>query len=458
MSTLRAFTMPKWGIEMTEGTLAEWNVREGESVTKGQVVAQIETDKIVNEVQSEFDTAFVRLIAVPGEIYPVGALLAVMSAEGVAGESIDEFVRTFRGSGSDAPPESAAGAGGPAAARAPGGRDLSISPAAKKLAESLKLDAARITGSGRAGRITYQDVQQAGKPARTVGGGSAVSIEVKTATLDEYYASPGAKRVSLEHRVDLSKVTGTGPRGRISREDVAKAAGISLEARGGQSSFESVRMSATRKAIARQLTASKSSIPHFYLRTQVDMDALLALRAEAKRGGGRVPSINDYIIRACALALAQVPDVNIQVHGDEIRRFHHADIAVAVAAERGLITPIVRAADTKSVTQISTEMHSLIQRAHSAKLRSEDIEGGSFSVSNLGMYGIDQFDAIINPPQGAILAVGSAARRPIERGGGLFFASAAQFSLSCDHRAIDGAVGAEFLAALRDLLQAPERL
>jgi pyruvate dehydrogenase E2 component (dihydrolipoamide acetyltransferase) len=457
MSTLRAFTMPKWGIEMTEGTLAEWNVREGESVAKGQVVGQVETDKIVNEVQSEFDTTFVRLIAQPGEIYPVGALLAVMCAESAPAEAIDAFVRNFRGLESAETAD--ANGGAPSAGAAQGaGRDAAISPAARQLAASLHVDTAPIAGSGRRGRITYQDVQQASRPARSVGGGAAVSIEVTTAPLDRHYASPAAKKLALEHRVDLSRVAGTGPRGRIGRQDVAKAAGIELEARSARGAFESLRLSATRKAIARQLTLSKTTIPHFYLRVEVDLDAQLAVRATTKRDGGSPPSLNDYIVRACALALKQNPDVNIQVHGDEIRRFQHADIAVAVAAERGLITPIVRAAEQKSVAQISAEMRSLIERARAAKLRSDDIEGGTFSVSNLGMYGIDEFDAIINPPQGAILAVGAGARRAIERGGSLTIATTARLSLSCDHRAIDGAVGAQFLTALRDLLQTPERL
>ena len=465
MSTLRAFTMPKWGIEMLEGTVAEWNIQEGDRVTKGQVLAQIETDKIVNEIQSEFDTIFVRLVAKAGEVYPVGALLGVMASEAVPAAAIDAFVRAFGSSGDaeESPVAPAHGEDAPEAAPEEDGSgsgwDAAISSAARRLAAKLKVDAARIAGSGRKGRITYQDVEQASKPARVVGGGTAVSIDVKTAALDQYYAAPRAKRLSLEHGVDLSKLKGTGPRGRISRQDVAAAAGIAADSNvappGG---FDTVRMSATRKAIARQLTLSKSTIPHFYLRTQVNLDALLELRAESKRGGGKAPSVNDYFIRASALALKQVPDVNIQVHGDEIRKFRNADISVAVAAERGLITPIIRAAETKSVETVSQEMSSLIERARTGKLRTEDIEGGTFTVSNLGMFGIDQFDAIINPPQGAILAIGTASRRPIERGGGLSVAMTAQLSLSCDHRAIDGAVGAQFLAALRDLLQEPQRL
>ncbi len=482
MSTLRAFTMPKWGIEMTEGTLAEWNIGEGERVSKGQVIAQIETDKIVNEVQAESDVTFVRLLATPGEVYPVGALLAVTANEAAPKAAIDEFVRTFRGPDGQPGEDKAAsatataptpatatatttvtardGGGGAAATRIapPPVPGVAISAGAHQLAQRLRLDVARITATGRRGRITYQDVDQASKPARKVGGGAAVSIAVQSAALDAHYASPLAKRLSVEHGVDLSTLRGTGPRGRISRADVAKAAGIGTDLRPAAGAFEVVRMSATRKSIARQLTLSKSTIPHFYLRTQVNLDALLGLRADKKRSTGSAPSVNDYFIRATALALMQAPDINVQVHGDEIHRFRNADISVAVATDKGLITPVIRAAQTKPVKAISEELRSLIDRARAGKLRTGEIEGGSFTVSNLGMFGIDQFDAIINPPQGAILAIGAASPRPIERGGGLSIATTAQVSLSCDHRAIDGAVGARFLAALRDLIEAPQGL
>jgi pyruvate dehydrogenase E2 component (dihydrolipoamide acetyltransferase) len=461
VSKLRAFAMPKWGIEMTEGTLAEWNIKEGERVSKGQVVAQIETDKIVNEVQSEFEATFVRFLAKAGEIYPVGALLAVLASEPVTGEAIDAFVRAFNGESAAPEPASAAPQDAGVAPSEKAGssqRDIAISAGAKLLAAKLKTNPAGISGSGRRGRITYQDVEQASRPARAVGGGSAVSIAVRTTALDATYASPLAKRLSLEHGVNLAAVTGTGPRGRISRNDVAKAAGISLDSRAPSASFDAVRMSGTRKAIARQLTLSKSTIPHFYLRTEVKLDRLLELRAEKKRAAGHTPSVNDYFIRASALAFAQAPDMNIQVHGDEIRRFRSADISVAVAAERGLITPVIRAAERKSVDAVSETMRALIERARAGKLRAEEIEGGTFTVSNLGMFGIDEFDAIINPPQGAILAIGSAARRPIEFGGGLSVGTTVRLSLSCDHRAIDGAVGAQFLATLRGLLEEPQRL
>jgi pyruvate dehydrogenase E2 component (dihydrolipoamide acetyltransferase) len=469
VSNLRAFTMPKWGIEMIEGTLAEWNIKEGEPISKGQVIAQIETDKIVNEVQAEFDLTFVRLLARPGEVYPVGALLGVTASGPADGAEIDAFVRSFRRAG--APEGEASGVGGkeaapaeqtaainPLSAAAKPAPNVGISPGAQQLAQRLGVDLGRIDGTGRRGRITYQDVDQASKPARGVGGGSAVSIAPESAALDVYYASPLAKRLAVKHHVDLSTLRGTGPRGRISRKDVAAAAGVSADLGPTGQAFEVLRMSSMRKAIARQLTHSKSTIPHFYLRTQVNLDVLLGMRAEQKRNVGSAPSVNDYCVRATALALMEAPDVNVQVHGDEIRRFRNADIAVAVATDKGLLTPIIRAAQNKSVQALSQELRDAIERARAGKLRMEEIEGGSFTVSNLGMFGIDQFDAIINPPQGAILAIGSASRRPIERNGVLSIATTVHLSVSCDHRAIDGAVGARFLAALRGFLEAPHRL
>jgi pyruvate dehydrogenase E2 component (dihydrolipoamide acetyltransferase) len=491
VSKLRAFTMPKWGIEMVEGTISEWNVKVGEPVVKGQVIAQIETDKIVNEVEIEYDTRFVRLIAEPGQAYPVGELLAVTSSDTVEDEEIDAFIRAFVPAGgatfenlepASATPKSAAPAGpsgtsppaaapaapagAPAGASAPAAasRDspaipagTRISPAARELALRLSVNASVIQGQGRGGRITLQDVDQAAKPIRGMRGGGPIAIEPTGAALDAFYASPYAKRLAVKHSVDLAALTGTGPRGRISRQDVAAAAGISaVPARGA--AYEILRMSPTRKAIARQLTLSKSTIPHFYLRRSANVDALLDLRAELKLAEGSAPSVNDYFIRAVALALMAAPDVNVQVHGDQIHRFRDADICVAVAADKGLITPVIRAAQAKSVRGISAELRAVIERARAGKLRADEIEGGSFTVSNLGMFGVDQFDAIINPPQGAILAIGAARLCPVERAGGLSVAQVANFSLSCDHRAIDGAVGAAFLKELTALIETPQRL
>jgi pyruvate dehydrogenase E2 component (dihydrolipoamide acetyltransferase) len=466
VSNLRAFPMPKWGIEMTEGTIGEWKIRQGDKFVKGQTIALIETDKIVNEVEAEFDATVARILAAPGTTYAVGTLLGVFATEKVTDAEVDEFIRQFKPSEGNvpvatdtAPSAAKAPASKPAPAAIPTG--LAISPAARTFVSEHAVEVVKIRGTGRAGRITLQDAMQASKPALARAAGQPTSVAVSTSALDTFYASPMAKRIALQQKVDLGKLKGTGPRGRISRQDVIAASGAKAPAAKAASPaaspFEVVRMSPMRKAIARQLTLSKSTIPHFYLRLEANIDALLDFRKTAK-AAGPAPSINDYFVRAAALALLQNPDVNVQVHAEEFHRFTHADIAVAVATDRGLVTPIVRAADTKSVAQISSEFRALAERGRAGKLRMDEFDGGSFTISNLGMLGIDQFDAIINPPQGAILALGAGRLRPIERAGALRFATTVHMSLSCDHRAIDGAVGAKFLTALRDLIEAPQKL
>jgi pyruvate dehydrogenase E2 component (dihydrolipoamide acetyltransferase) len=468
VSKLRAFTMPKWGIEMTEGTLGEWNVSEGDTVSKGQILAQIESDKIINEVQSEFDGRIVRIIAVSGDSYPVGALLGILEVEPASSEEIETFARRFSSSLTNPTTDATVGAhaaGAPKAApdttdarQEEIGKSNPMSPAARLLSKRLGLDPGVIHGSGRNGRISYQDVDQAAKPVRIVAGGTAISILPTGAALNRFYASPIAKRLAVQHNIDLSALEGSGRRGRISRRDVMRAAGVTSLWQRDADVAEVVRMTPMRKAIARQLTAAKSTIPHFYLRSEINFDSLLALRAETKGNAGTAPSLNDYLIKAAAIALTRVPDVNVQVHGDAIHRFRAANVAVAVATDRGLVAPVLRSAESKSLSELSVESLQLARRARAGKLRQEDLEGASFTVSNLGMYGVGQFDAIINPPQAAILAVGSASRRAVEINGKPAFASTAWVSLSCDHRAIDGALGARFLSAVKDLIESPRQL
>ena len=462
MSGLRAFTMPKWGIEMTEGTIGQWMLAEGASFARGEVLTLIETDKITNEYEAEHDGLMARILVKEGETRPVGALLAVFADAGTSPDSasIDNFIAGFRPAGAaaeapspTAPAPAATAPAAPATAIPP---DMAISPAARTLAQAQAVDVSRLTGSGREGRITYQDVAQALAPPPPPRGTAPVDIQPRSTALDHVHASPLARRIAVQQGIDLSGITGTGPRGRICKADVLAL--TRPAAPPARPDVEVVAMSPMRKAIARQLSLSKSSIPHFYLRNTVRVDALMAMRARAKQATGEAPSLNDYLIRACALALAAHPDVNIQVHGDEIHRFAEADIAVAVATDKGLLTPIIRGAQAKSVAAISAEMKALAARARAGRLAAEEFQGGSFSLSNLGMFGIEQFDAIINPPQGAILAVGAARPQTTSLDHALAFVTTLSLSLSCDHRAIDGAVGAKFLAELSRLIETPEAL
>ncbi len=487
MSGLRAFTMPKWGIEMTEGTIAEWMIAEGGEFARGDVLTLIETDKITNEYEAEFPARLARIVSPAGETRPVGALLAVFAEADVNIDvaAVDAFIASYRPGGAAAEatttnlspmiaPASAAAPLTPAATLPP---DLAISPAAKARVLEGALDVSAIQGSGRSGRVTLQDVLQIGRPAPPPRATAPVAISA-TAEDRTYFASPLARRIAAQHGIDLGKIAGSGRNGRVGKVDVlalvrpAETAPLAAPAiTAAPSSAVSpaplpaatddvtvVRMSPMRKAIARQLTLSKSNIPHFYLRNGARIDSLLALRAQAKRAAGEAPSINDYLVRACALALKAHPAVNVQVHGDDIHQFAHADVAVAVATEKGLLTPIVRAADTKSVAAISAEVKRLAARAREGRLATEEFQGGSFSLSNLGMFGIEQFDAIINPPQGAILAVGAAREETAATSHALTFTTRIHLSLSCDHRAIDGAVGARFLAELTRLIETPEEL
>ena len=454
---LKAFTMPKWGIEMSEGMIGEWMAAEGKPFARGQVLALIETDKITNEVEAEADGKFVRILAHQGETLPVGALLAVYGDDEPAAV-VDAFVDAFRPANSplaaadteDMIAEAAAETAVPpepeAAPPTAIPETLAISPAARARAEQAGFDVGKVSGSGRGGRIMLQDVEQALRPEAAPKLKGPYAATPHTAA----FASPMARRLAAQHGVDLGAISGTGPRGRICKEDVLAAA-VPASVRG---EIKIIAMTPMRKAIARRLTEAKQTIPHFYLRRRVRADRLLAARDAA----GKVASVNDYLVRAVALALREVPAINIQVHGTDIHRLPSADIAIAVATDKGLLTPILRAAETLSLEQIAAATTDLAKRARASKLKQEEIDGGSFSISNLGPFGIEQFDAIINPPQGAILAVGAARPEPIDDDGAIRIVPVLHLSLSCDHRAIDGADGARFLGALAALIEQPERL
>lgn len=445
--------MPKWGIEMSEGLLANWGVAEGEAFERGRVLALIETDKITNEIEAETPGRFARLIAREGDTLPVGALLAVLGEGGAA--EIDAFVAGFRPADTSMAGVGAAPPSAVAPPPPPVPDTLAISPGARAAVIAAGIEPTALAGSGRGGRIERQDVDRALLPSSPPTLAGPFPLPPETAA----FASPAARRLAREAGIELAGVAGSGRGGRIGKGDVAAlltaAAPPTPEPADAGSAAEDVPMSPMRKAIARRLTAAKATIPHFYVRRRVRADRLLAFRATAP---GPRASINDYLVRACALALVEVPALNIQVHGDSVRRFAHADIAVAVATERGLITPILAAADRLTVSEISAQLGDLAARARAGRLAAHEFEGGSFTLSNLGPFGVEQFDAIINPPQGAILAVGAARPEPIADDGAIRIVPVLHLSLSCDHRAIDGADAGRFLAALAQLIENPARL
>jgi pyruvate dehydrogenase E2 component (dihydrolipoamide acetyltransferase) len=432
--SIHAITMPKWGIEMTEGTIAGWRIAEGEHVERGAEIADVETEKIVNAVEAPVSGVLRRITALAGDRQPVGALIGVIADEGASEEEIESFVGAFVGAVVSFEPDGIPGASSAAAtanasAKAPTAPlataalpasttdETRVSPIARRIAERLGVDITQVAGTGRNGRISKEDVEAFAArrdAARTIPGVPPPFTPPSVPATTQ--AVPAASIPSVGRRVALS---------------------------------------ARRLTIARRLLAATRSIPHFHITVEVDLGAAL----NAKREAGPVKlTLNDFVVRASALALMQHRCMNAQLEGEDILELEDADIAIAVAAPSGLITPILRAAQRKSLDDIARESRDLIERARRDALRREEIEGGSFSISNLGMYGVSSFDAIINPPQVAILAVGTVAPRPLVRHGSLGVAEMATLTLSSDHRAVDGAQAAAFLATLRGLLEHPDGL
>lgn len=471
--------MPKLGMEMTEGQIAQWHFAEGDLLTPGEDLAEIETDKLSMAYEVEFAGRLKNIIAEEGVIYPVGQLLAVIAAEGVSDEDITAFVASYQARDPDAasgaadlPPDAASNAAdfspdaasnaadsspeaaqdteaehNRAAAQTAADESLDVSPVAARLAAENQVSIAGLVGTGRLGRVSLADVERA--TGQTLGRKS-----------NQHNASPAARRCARRRGIELSQVAGSGPKGRILKGDVEAAVGATPQAKSlGPAGYRSEPVSPMRKVIARRLVQSKAEAPHHYLRIELHMAPLMALRKgmNHRLAEGKV-SVNDLLIKAVGLALRDVPEANVQYTDDQMRYFDQADVGVAVAIEGGLITPVVRGACTKSVVDISREVASLADKARQGGLQLADIEGGTITVTNLGMYGIQSFDAVVNPPQGAIVAVGAVENRPANVDGEVALAPMMHVTLSCDHRAIDGAVGARYLAALKELIENPVSL
>ena len=419
--------MPALSPTMEEGTLAKWHVKEGDTVSSGDIMAEIETDKATMEFEAVDEGVISKIMIAEGtEGVKVNAVIAILLEDG---ESADDI-----GAASAAP---AAPTAAPAAAEAP---------------------AAAATAAAPAAPVKY---------------GSRV------------FATPLARRIAADKGLDLATIAGSGPHGRIVKADVenataapkaaapaaqaaAPAAAASMAA--GPSTdvvlktyadrpFEEVKLDGMRKVIAARLTEAKQTVPHFYLRRDIQLDALMKFRSQLNKQlepRGVKLSVNDFIIKACALALQQVPEANAVWAGDRTLKFEKSDVAVAVAIEGGLFTPVLRDAEMKSLSALSAEMKDLAGRARDRKLAPHEYQGGSFAISNLGMFGIDNFDAIINPPHSAILAVGAGTKKPIVGADGeLTVGIVMSTTLSVDHRVIDGAMGANLLNAIKDNLENP---
>jgi len=433
--------MPALSPTMEEGTLAKWLVSEGDTVKSGDILAEIETDKATMEFEAVDEGTIGKLLVAEGtQGVKVNTPIATLIADG---ESADTPAPAAAPAAAPAPAATAAAAPAAAAAQTPapvvsGGKRVFASPLARRIAAEKGIDLATVTGSGPNGRIVRADVEglSASAPA-------AAAAPHAPAAPAPAAAAPAAASAAAPAKAALP----TGP----NAEQVAKM----LDGR----AYEEVTLDGMRRTIAARLSEAKQTIPHFYLRREVRLDALMAFREQLNAtvaSRGVKLSVNDFIIKACAMALQQVPDANAVWAGDRIYRLKPSDVAVAVAVDGGLFTPVIKDAHVKSLSALSAEMKDLASRARSKKLAPHEYVGGSMAISNLGMFGIENFDAVINPPHGSILAVGAGLKKPVVMAdGSIGVATVMSMTLSVDHRVIDGALGAEFLKALVELLESP---
>ncbi|MCW3154135.1 pyruvate dehydrogenase complex dihydrolipoamide acetyltransferase [Achromobacter spanius] len=443
--------LPSIAADTSDGNLHQWLKKEGDPVAVGDALAEIETEKAIVEINAEHAGVLGRIVVPAGAAsVPINTVIGVLLAEGDDASVIDRLLAEHGGAavGSSGAVAAAAGSSGNTAS--------SAATSADAASAAVKSDAGAPAAGSPAARSPAASTPSAS------GDVPASNTPVPGGRL---FASPLARRLAAQWHVNLLGVTGTGPHGRIVRRDVESARDRAHDATtvsppsSTRPAARRVPHTGMRRAIARRLTESKQNVPHFYLSVDCKMDALLALRSQANQGGAVKLSVNDFIVRAAALALREVPEVNVSWHDDAIEYHAGADISVAVATDGGLVTPIVRDADVKPLSAIAAEIVELAGRAKVSRLKPEEFTGGSLTVSNLGMYGISQFAAIINPPQAAILAVGAAERRPVVgENGELVAATVMTVTLSADHRAVDGAVGARWLAALRTLIENPVRI
>jgi pyruvate dehydrogenase E2 component (dihydrolipoamide acetyltransferase) len=425
--------MPKLSDTMTEGTLVKWHKQVGDSVEIGDILAEIETDKATMEMEAFDDGVITEILIQEGEKAPIGGVLAVLNGDS---EALHTPVPQAAAAAVVAP-ASVAPASKPAAPAPPvpaSGDRVKASPLARKVAADLGVDLSTITGSGPAGRIVAEDIQAAASPVKTAA--AAPSSEASAAA---------ALAASIK-----SKAAAPAPVPATAPQAIVPAA---------KEGDEIIQLSSMRKIIASRLLTSKTTIPHFYLHVEVDAAPLMALRAQvneqAEKTHGNKYSVNDFILKAVIKAAETVPAVNASFAGDHIVKYKHVGLSVAIAVEDGLVTPVIKQAESKSLLAISRAVKDFAIRAKDKKLKPDEFDGGTITVSNLGAWGIESFDAIVNPPQAAILSVGAALEKPVVKNGQIVPGLRMNLGLSCDHRVVDGAVAAQFLSEVKKLVEQP---
>ena len=450
-----SIVMPQMGYDMHEGKVVRWLKKEGEEVIRGEVIAEIETDKATVEYEAYTGGVMAKIVAEEGVTIPVGGLIAVITNPG---EAIPEDMLTELGAVvSDAPTEqSSSAATAPVSAPAASNNGVvKASPLAKRLARERGVDLAEIVGTGPEGRIVEADISALG----------AVTQAAPAAEQGEVRASPLARRLAKERGIDLSTITGTGPGGRITESDVPEHAAsdpvpatvaASAAATPAQGS-ELVELSRMRQAIARVTVDSKREAPHFYVAVEIDMTKAMLFRRDVNDevSAEQRVSVNDLIVKASAKAIKHHPKFNSSFQDNHLQMNVSVNIGIAIALDSGLIIPGINNCESKSLIEISTASRDLVSRANSGTLRNEEYSGTTFSVSNLGMFDVDSFTAIIFPPHAAILAVGTVKEQPVVRDGELAIAQIMKATISTDHRVADGAEAAQFISEIKKYLENP---
>lgn len=469
--------MPEVLANATEAAIQGWLVSEGDTITVGQPLAEIETEKAMVEYNAEVGGVLVKLLVQPGDSVNVGAPIGVIADASEGDIDVDKLLAGEGGGAAVAPT--------PIPAQAAAASDATPTTPDDEAtvfeSEDAHAEAEGTLPSAPSGTDAAAVASSVTEPGSSAASSSAASSSEPNAVPEpaeggtRQFASPLVRRLAKERSLDLASVQGSGPGGRIVRRDVENltapepakapatetAAPVSVPKPAPTTSvtsgagFTEVPHTGMRKAIARRLTESKSTVPHFYLVADVRVDKLLELRAQVNQAASRKISVNDFVVKAVAFALTDVPEANAIWTDTATRRFDSVDLAVAVSTDGGLLTPVLRGVEKLSLTSISEQIADLATRARAGKLKQNELEGGSFSVSNLGMYGVDEFSAILNPPQSGILAVGAAKQRAVVTDGELAVGTVMTVTLSADHRVVDGAVGAEWLAAFVKRVENP---